>query len=183
MFLKPNAVVYVRRSGLIVAGKHVKPVRLNFPEEVVNNLEVIQVTKFTAVCEQFFGEHGLHGKRVLIVLDPSVVFTKTVDLSKSGKPDQIAQAFSDAMPFEPGQRSCVALANQAQLQLYATNADLYESLATALRGCGISKLLGITPAAAYQLQEGKLQLGIAMQQFVANTKVRQNANFADAVPS
>ena len=183
MFSKPNAIIYLRRSGMLVAGKRVAPARTNFSAAIVDNLEIIQTDAFIAHCQQFFNDHELHGKRVLLVLDPSVVFVKTIELSKSGKPDQLANAFIEAMPFEPGKRACVVVKDQRQLKLYATNADLYETISEALRLSGVTKILAITPAAAYPLSEGKQQLSAAIEQFVADTKVRQHANFMSLTPS
>ena len=179
MFLKPNAIVYVRRSGLIVAGKHVAPARLNFSPEIVDNLEILHPQKFITGCQDFFSAHDLHGKRVLLVLDNSVVFSKIIELDKTGKPAALAAAFVDAMPFDVGKRACVIVHSNQSLELYATNAELYESLSEALHLCGIAKLLAITPADAYHLGEDNQKLASAIEQFVADTKIRQQADFTD----
>lgn len=179
--LKPNAIIYLRRSGLVVAGRRLKPARLNFPPELVDNLEVLRHDKFITGCQDFFTEHGLRNKRILVVLDHSVVFTKTVELDKSGSPDALTEAFVAAMPFNTSQRACVTLHEQNNLRLFATNAELYTDLVEALRLAGAGKLLAITPAAAYGLTEDNKQLASAIEQFINDTKVRAQANFATTV--
>jgi hypothetical protein len=54
MFGKANAIVYVRRSSLLIAGKHLKPARLNLPLEAVNNLDVIDADVLGTLCQDFF---------------------------------------------------------------------------------------------------------------------------------
>lgn len=180
MHQKPNAIVYLRRSGLVIAGKHVAPARLNFPSEAIDNLEVLRPEPFIAGCQDFFTAHDLQRKRVLMVLDHGVVFTKTVELDKSGNPEAIINTFVDAMPLSAGKRACVVRENSQQLQIYATNAELYLAVADALRLSGNTKLLAITPAAAYELSEEKQPLGAAVEQFVADWKVREQVNFMRA---
>src|SRR5882757_11367444 len=102
MFGKPNAIIYVRRSGLIMAGKHIKPARLTFPEAGLQNMDVIDPEVLGMACQEFFESHDAKGQRVLLVLDHSVVFTKTIALDKSGKPALLAKDFVASMPFEPG---------------------------------------------------------------------------------
>jgi hypothetical protein len=180
IFSKPNAIVYVRRSGLIVAGKKLAPARMTFNPEHIENLEVVKDENFTDALRDFFVEHGLKGKHVLMVLDDSTVFTKTVALDDSGKPGAIADAFIEQMPLDPGKRACLRVLSETELNLYATNGQLYIAIADALDQANIAKLLAITPAGAYDTSEGKQQLAAAIQQYINDTSVRSKANFLDA---
>jgi len=183
MFTKPNAIVYVRRTGLIVAGRRIAPARLTFPADVLANMEVLAPDKFTGGCQQFFKSHGVHGKRALVVLDGSIVFDKNIGLDKSGKPDALADAFLAAMPFEPGKRALLTLRQSDALQLYATNAELYQCLVQALRGAGAAKVTAVTPAPAYDLGQDKPQLAAAIGQFINDTSVRAQADFLGTTPA
>jgi len=178
IFSKPNAIVYVRHNGLIVAGKKLAPARLTFKPEELENMEVIDVNAFTDTLRSFFVEHDLKGKHVLMVLDDGVVFSKSVARDDDNKPADIAQAFIDAMPLNPGQRACLRVLNESELTLYGTNGDLYVAIAEALDEAGVAKLLAITPATAYPAPEGGTQqLAAAVQQYVNDTAVRSQANF------
>jgi hypothetical protein len=178
MFSKPNAIVYVRHNGLIVAGKKLTPARLTFNTEQLENMEILDVDGFTDALRSFFVEHDLKGKHVLMVLDDSVVFAKSISISSDSKPADLAQDFIDAMPLNPGQRACLRVGNESDLKLYGTNGDLYVTIAEALDEAGAAKLLAITPATAYPAPEsGKQQLAAAVQQYVNDTSVRASANF------
>ncbi|MBC7581923.1 hypothetical protein H7097_03595 [Aeromicrobium sp.] len=177
IFSKPNAIVYVRRSGLIVAGKKLTPARLNFDPKQIENLEVLDEAAFVDTLTEFFRNHNLKNKHVLMVLDDSVLFTKHVALDAAGKPAAITDAFIESMPLHPGKRACLRVVHDSKLTLYASNGDLYRSVAGALDYAGASKVLAITPANAYPSASGKQPLAAAVQQYVNDTTVRSSANF------
>jgi hypothetical protein len=178
IFSKPNAIVYVRHGGLIIAGKKITPARLTFNPDQIENMEIIDENAFTDTLRDFFVTNNLKSKHVLMVLDDSVVFNKTVTVSTSDKPAAVAQSFIDAMPLNPGQRACVRVVGASELKFFGTNGDLYITIASALDEAGVAKLLAITPAKAYPAPEsGKQQLAAAVQQYVNDTAVRDSANF------
>jgi hypothetical protein len=153
MLLKPNALVYFRRNDLFIGGKHIAAVKLKFTPDVTNNLEVLKPDSFVNNCQTFFDIHDLKAKRVLVVLDQSIVFAKSFSVEDLDK-DQLASLVSNfvaAMPFNEGQRACIQYRDGDSLHLFATNADLYGVLQEALRQTGIRKLIAITPAAAYKI--------------------------------
>jgi hypothetical protein len=176
VFSKPNAIIYVRRSGLVTAGKKLAPARLTFNPEQMSNLEVLQDTSFSETLQDFFAKNGLKGKHVLMVLDDSVVFTKTVALDSDGQPGAVADAFIDEMPLDEGKRACLRVLTESELKLYATNSQLYGAIADALDQVSIAKLLAVTPASAYPPSDSK-QLAAAIQQYIHDTSVRSQANF------
>ena len=176
---KPSVILYVRRDNIIIAGKHITPARLNFPSTVIRNMELINRSKCVAGCEQFFAEHGLKGKRVLIVLDQSIVFHKSVELSKDDKPAAISSAFIQVMPFEAGKRACLQRRQGTKFDLYATNADLYRVLVDALKACKAGKVLAITPSSAYDTPPSG-QLSAAMETFASATAVHGTYDFMNS---
>jgi hypothetical protein len=177
IFSKPNAIIYVRRSGLIIAGKKMTPARMTFNQDHVQDLEVIDDEAFTEALRTFFVEHGLKGKHALMVLDDSVVFTKSVTIAADSKPADVADDFIESMPLNPGQRVCLRVLNESELNLYGCNGQLYITIADALDQAGAARLLAITPATAYPSEGGKQPLAAAVQQYVSDTAVRGSANF------
>lgn len=174
---KPNALVYVHRSGLLIAGKHIERARLAFPEEVVSHMEILQPEAFAKLCRQFFDMHGLQRKRVLMVLDNDLLFTKKIELGKTGNPDALTDAFIAAMPFEPSQRACLTIQAKSRLQLLATNARIYQATAEALHASGIAKLCAITPVAAYDLRNTERKADALVEHLLKNTHISKAANF------
>lgn len=179
---KPNVLVYVHRNGLIVAGKHVEYKRLLFPSDVVANLEVLDRSKYVQLCQNFFSQNNLHRTRVLVVLDNDLVFGKNIELDKQGKPETLAEAFIDAMPFEPGQRSCLVLQSEDLLQLLATNYDLYSGVAEALKASGASKIFAITPVAAYDLKGTERKVSALTEVFLKEARISRLVNFSSTEP-
>ena len=183
MLFKPNILILVQRGGLLAAGRRPPSSKLSFPDELVHNLEVLQYDKLVEHCQHFFKDKGIRSKRVQIVLDYSVVFEKVIELDKTGKPDVIMEGFIGAMPFEPGKRACVAVQSATDLHLYATNAELYQAVADALKAAGAGTLLAITPIAAYNLADDQRTVKAATELILKNNDVAKQANFRDALPS
>jgi len=176
IFSKPNAIVYIRRNGLVVAGKKLTPARMAFDTEQMDNLEIRKDATFSESLTDFFTKNSLKGKHVLMVLDDSVVFTKTVAIDSDGQPGAITDAFIDEMPLDPGKRACLRVLGETELKLYATNGQLYMAIAEALDHAGVAKVLAVTPATAYASTDSK-QLSAAIQQYINDTSVRSQANF------
>ena len=179
---KPNALVYVYRNGLIVAGKHITQARLSFGPELVTNLEVLNPDKLIERCRQFFTDNGLRHRRVVVVLDHSLVFEKKIELDQSGKPDVLAEAFVAAMPFEEGLRACLQVQTDKQLQLLATNARIYQSVAQALHACGVAKVVAITPVNAFVLPKEQRKVSSLVEVFLKDTASSKEVDFTSVQP-
>ncbi|HSX35447.1 MAG TPA: hypothetical protein VLH84_00770 [Patescibacteria group bacterium] len=177
IFTGPNALVYVLRSGLVVAGKHIDQARLPFPDDMLHNMEVIDAPGFIELCQKFFAERGLKHKRVLVILDNSIVFKKRIKLDQTGQPGTLAGAFVEAMPFESGQRACISLANDNELQLLATNSDLYQTIVDALREIGVSKIIAVSPVAVYNLEGTNQRLSSVIDRLFKDKSSSKAANF------
>ncbi len=177
MFSKPNALVYVLRGGLIVAGKHITQARLDFPPELVANMEIRDSGAFIEYCQRFFIDNGLRHKRVLVVFDNSVVFKKSIGLDQSGKPSALADAFVDAMPFQQGQRACLILQTNSDLQLFGINASLCQSVAEALRGSSVRKIVAMSPVAVYNIVGPNQKLSALIDRFFKDASSSKVANF------
>jgi hypothetical protein len=182
MFAKPNTLIYLQRSSLMLAGHHIGAARLDLPEDTVKNLAIVDKTKLLTLCEQFFADHQLDRRRIIVVLDGSVVFQKVVELDKTGQPDLLMQAFVDAMPFEPGDRACLAIEEQTSLRLFATSAKLYLAIVDALHIANVGHVMAITPAAAYELDSNNRSISAAAEHFFADSHVRKLADFRTVVP-
>jgi hypothetical protein len=183
MLSKPNALVYFRRNDLFIGGKHISAVKLKFTSDMTRNLEVLKPDAFVNACQAFFDIHDLKAKRVLVVLDQSVVFAKSFPIDGLDK-DQIAglaSKFLTAMPFEEGQRACIQYRDDSKLHLFATNADLYSVLQEALRQVGIRKLIAISPAAAYKIDYSAKPLEV-IDQFLAGKDASRFYDFSTCTP-
>lgn len=179
MFSKPNAIIYVRRSGLVLAGKKLAPARMNFEASYFENMDVRDHEAFIDHCRKFFEEHNLKGKHILLVLDNSLIFSKSARLENTQEGRQVRDDFVAAMPLEPGQKAIISNLAPDGIDIYATNAAIYTDISEAIHAAGAGRVLAITPAPAYDTPDGG-KLSAAIQTYVNDTAVRGSANFAAA---
>ncbi len=183
MFAKPKIIIYVRRNNIIVAGKDVSPAKLNIPPEILQNLEIVDPNAFFGSARDFFVARGVKGKRALIVLDDSVVFSKQSQCEKFDKSvlQQSLNSYIDSMPFEPGKRACLQIVDNNQIEHYATNAHIYESIVDALHEAGVGKVIAVTPTKAFKL-DAAIQPAAAIERYLNDTGTQQIADFLAITP-
>jgi hypothetical protein len=183
MLFKPNTIVFIQRNGLLVAGRHLSPIRMEFPEDAVHNLEVANLNRLTSVCQQFFTDRELRGKRIQVILDYSVVFEKSIELDQSGKPDIIMEGFVAAMPFDQGKRACLAYQSGSTLRLFAVNAELYQAVVAAIDAADAGTVTAITPVAAYNLTNEQRTIRAAADFILKQTDTSKQVDFQSVVPT
>jgi hypothetical protein len=145
----PTILIYIKRNSLLLLDGQAST-KLPLPEDAVVDLEVVDATKLTTVCEQFFTAKNLHGKRLLVVLDRAIVFDKIVPLGMGADPGPLVDAFRNSVPIDPGAMKLLNLHKEDKLFLYATNKVLYGTVISVLDRAGV-KVFAVTPAAAYKL--------------------------------
>lgn len=178
---KPNAIVYLRRNDLIIGGKKIDPGKLNFTSDLVNFMEVKNPDVFIGSCESFFNEHNFKGKKVLLVLDHKIVFSKIVDVRDNSEDEirEYIESYIDAMPIKPGYRSCINHISEQKLYIFATNSQLYLTIIDALKLAGIKKLIAVSPAEAFDIDFSAKSSEI-VNQFLIDRTVRKIDNFSTA---
>ncbi len=125
----------------------------------------------------------MKGKRVLLVLDQGIVFSKSVSLTDESKNDvdSIYQEYVAEMPFEPGQRACIRTRTATNLQLYAVNANLYQAIQESLRLISVRKVVAITPAEAYHIDYNSKPNSV-IDQFLDDKEIRRVFDFSTTSP-
>jgi hypothetical protein len=183
MFTKLKIIVYIRRSNIIIAGKGISAAKLNIPPSIMLNLEIVDANSFYQSARDFFATRDIKGKKVLIALDDSVVFSKVASLDGAYKSDinKFANQYIDAMPLEPGQRACLQIVDNNQIELYGTNAVLYQSVIEALKGAGTGKVIAVSPTSAYKLPTD-VQPAAAIDRYLNDTDTQKIADFLAVSP-
>jgi hypothetical protein len=176
----PNALVFVRRNGLIIAGKRVASARLKFDPKVVENMEVLNKQKLVATCKAFFTEQNLDHRKVLMVLDQDITFEKVLSTNKLVDAQTELDNFLTAMPFDVGKRAGFSVSVDEVVRLYATNYELIFAIAEAIEAAG-AKVIATTPLTLYGLEPGQ-QLKNVVSKLLRDTVVRKQANFARNQP-
>lgn len=175
----PNALIFVRRSGLIVTGKRMTSARLEFNDKLVHNLDLLDSVGFVEQCRSFFEKQALGRKKVLIVLSQDVVFEKRIVEDKHPSEQELA-AFVEAMPFERGNRAAFSVSIDNSTRICAANYALFTAILEAAEAAG-AKTVAITPLTLYGLAPGQ-QLKSVVGELLKDTMVRKQADFAHCEP-
>ncbi len=183
MFVKPKIIVYVRRSNIIIAGKNISAAKLNIPPSIMLNMEIIDSNSFYKSTCDFLSSRNIKGKKVLIALDDSVVFSKAMAVGDATKSDinKAANQYIDEMPVAAGQRACLQIVDNGQLELYGTNAELYQLVVDALKEVGAGKVVAISPTPAYKL-DAEVQPAAAVDRYLNDTETQKIADFLAVSP-
>ena len=184
MFSKPNTVVYLRRDDIIIGGKKINPGRLSISQELASNLEIINIEKFMQTCQNFFETNGLSKKKVLLVLDSSVVFSKSITLedAKARGIYSLLESFMQKMPIQKGNRALIGYQIDDTLKIYGTNSQLYDSVVDSLQDVGIKKIVAITPSDAYSL-DFNAKSEVIINGLLTDKTIRKKINFSTITPN
>lgn len=176
----PNTLVFVRRTGLILAGKRTAAARLSFGEKLVHNMDVLDSTQLRELCHRFFTDQDIKHHKVLVVLDQDIVFEKKLDKEDLRATDEALESFVSAMPFEAGKRAAFSVAVDDRTHLYGTNYELFFTIIEGIEAAG-GKIVSITPLMLYGLEAGQ-KLKDVVGRLLKDSTVRKQANFARSEP-
>ncbi|HSE61387.1 MAG TPA: hypothetical protein VLA88_03765 [Candidatus Saccharimonadales bacterium] len=175
----PTVALHVTREGLTgytKSGKNGHSQKLSFPPEVVRNLEVVDQPQLAKLVATFAAENKLHGQRVVILLDDSVIFQKIVPAAEEIKQPGVVADFEHKVPFDPEKRRVITLHPKDQLVILGTNRVLYETIATALQTVG-AKVLAAAPMAIYGKGKGGQLNRETLAPVLNDTRRAEAANF------
>ncbi len=169
---KPSVILYLRRQDAVLITKNLTA-RVSIPLEVVYNLEVRDAATLTEVIARFLHDNKIHGQPTLLVLDPSIVFEKS--LGTQAATQAAFDDFSSKVPFDPETKQLLTVRQKDQLLFCGVNKVLYQTVAAGIRQA--NKLKGVVPAFAYGLQDGKKVDKSIVTSFFQNARPLKEANF------
>jgi hypothetical protein len=174
---KPAAILLLKRDAVLAYGAKGGEAQLDLTSDLVRYLEVVDPRTLAAKVAQFAEQQGLRKKTVLVLLDESVVFQKTVPREDAATPEKIQQNFEAMLPFEQADRRVLALQPKGHLVLIGTTSLLYRLVVLGLTTVG-AKVVAVTPASVF----GKLTGTFTEQQvatIIHNRRLAALANFLD----
>ena len=143
---KPSYLLLVQRNAVVLQNRQAKGSKLTLEVKLVRNLEIVDRPALLSKLTTFLG--AVKNQRVLVVMDRSVVFDKTIDDAEHVVPTEAVRLFTAALPFEPARRAVISTHAARQLQLFGTNNDLVHVLIEALEAVA-AKAIAVVPLAAY----------------------------------
>jgi hypothetical protein len=174
---KPAAILLLKRDALMAYGARGGEAQLDLTDDLVRHLEVVDPRSLAEDVAQFADQQGLRKKSVLVLLDESVMFQKTVPANDALNPGKIQQDFEAMLPFEQADKRVLALQPKGHLVLIGTTSLLYRLVILGLTTMG-AKVTAVSPASVY----GKVTGTFNQQQVSAiihNRRLASLANFLD----
>jgi hypothetical protein len=173
---RPAALLLLKRDSLVAYGAKGGQAQLDLTD-LVRHLEVLDPRTLAEKIAQFADKQGLRKKSVLVVLDESVVFQKTIPLHTSTNMQTVQREFENMLPFEQADHRVLALQPKGHLVLIGTTSVLYRLIVLGLTTAG-AKVTAVVPASVY----GKLSSKFTHEQVTAvihNGRLATLANFLD----
>lgn len=172
---KPHMILMLSRELLIAHTNKDEQAKLEFPTSVVNNLEVIDATKLVELVGNFADRYGLRGRKLVLVLDDTIVFQKVVALTSRVDATTAQAEFQEKMPLTKTDQRVLSLKLKDQLVLLGANGSYYLLVVQALLNRGV-KVLSVAPLAMFAKGVSKLTPEI-VDRVVHNHRLASVANF------
>lgn len=124
---KQTAIFYLKKDeGILYINKLSRPITVNFPKDVIDNLEVINKEKLQIFIQSFIKKHNILPTKMLFVLDKNVTFEKDIEGNSSFEQDEETGKFLDIVPFE--KLLSRVFKKKENTKVIATNRELCEEL-------------------------------------------------------
>lgn len=126
---KNNLIFYIEKDkGLFYVNDHEEPFVVQFPKDIVNNLEIVDSTKLQQLLVHFIADKEIKPTSILIVLGPDIIFEKQFENMALSLQHIEEEKFLDLVPFHRILTKTFRMQNKAHI--VATNRDLVEQVAS-----------------------------------------------------
>lgn len=144
-----NTVFYLKDKSLQLYSEKLKGkyLSLNFPQEVINNLEIKDTERFKDLLISWLTQSEIGKQKAVIVLSEEVLFTKHIPIGAKDLPSQV-EDFINEIPFEPEMVAKTYFQTEDGYALVATNKQLFENIKGILEELEWS-VVGVTPSLIY----------------------------------
>ncbi|MDO8498663.1 MAG: LytR C-terminal domain-containing protein [bacterium] len=175
----PQVIFYLREKSLEIyyLGSKKSYSKLDFPPEMVSNLEVSDKEKFRELLTGWISKELGGKKRGVVVLSDKVLFIKSVTTLDPQKLVSETETFLGEVPFDPGKVAHVKLTQGQKTYLVAANKELWELIVSALESLGW-KITGVLPLSAFGIQSGEGNLAVEEAEKISQeSREIQEGNF------
>jgi hypothetical protein len=127
---KQTAIFYVKKDeGILYAKKLSSPLTVQFPKDVVYNLDVISKEKLQLIIQSFIRENTIKPSNIFFILDKNVTFEKDIEEDSIPKQREEIEKFLDIVPFEKILSRVFRVRGNAKV--IVANQEFYEELVSA----------------------------------------------------
>lgn len=124
-----------------------EPKELSFPQDTLNNMEIIDREKFQSQVTAFLQENKIKPTPIMIILAPDTTFEKNLDSVASSLQSNEVEKFLEIIPFNTILSKVYKVKNH--VIAIATNKEIYEVIAETLENASF-EVLGIVPLVIIQ---------------------------------
>lgn len=97
---KQNGVLWLDKTGLSLYLENKPFLRLNFPPEMINNLEIVDKLKLQNLIHSFINQNSLSFLSLIVIITAEVLFEKDWSLPQTDTQLKEEEDFLDSIPFE-----------------------------------------------------------------------------------
>ncbi len=174
---QPGQIVYLTSAGASLYDRSHRLSTQAWPSEVIQNLEVADPAGLEGVMRQLVDRQALRDQRLMIVMDDSLVFQRSLQYADTAKDQAAIKEALERMPFAAETRGVVVAGGDMTMIVYVTNRALYEAARAACETAG-ARVEAAVPAPAYGLKAVTGQLTkTQLRTLLSERKPRQLTNF------
>lgn len=132
--LSKNGLIYLSRTHILIYTKDtLLPLRLDFEEDTIKNLEEVNKDWITLKIKELLGKTKLKGLNTVMILSKDIVFDKLLEAEDPQSKESEIKDFLLKVPFSPLLVKDKEFVKDDNVLIAATNKDLYESIVDILR--------------------------------------------------
>ena len=140
---KQTVILYVKKDqGILYLDNIAKSCILNFPTDVIDNLEILNIEKLQLLVSEFIKKHNVLAKNIYFVLDKELVFEKEINADSPIEEAESTEEFLDMVPFEKILKKVYK--TKTEVKIIVTNKDLIEEFKNSFEKLNI-KVKSVTP--------------------------------------
>lgn len=174
---QPPTVLFLTKNSLsLISSKFKDKINLEFPSDLVANLEITDPHKFEQLVSDFLSQVDLKGERVLIVLAEDILFQKNFTGPKDVLKEQINEFVSE-IPFDSQKLKKVELQVKDGILVVAANNEMYQAVAEVVGNLGgdVEAVIPVTVFSGPQNLNSLTKADLPL--ITGDTKLIETANF------
>lgn len=176
IFDKPKIVLFIKRQSMQIVDSSGKIHELKFPEEVVQDLEIVNHGNFVKLIGDFIRSLRISKVEAIVVFAKELLFEKFIENGIIGSKETEGDFFSQ-VPFEKDRLLKKSIQEQKGVRLVCTNGDFIKTFRLAFKVFGI-KISAAVPATIYAISGGGNAIGVADALAISRNKLTfETGNF------
>lgn len=147
---KPKTLLILYPNSLrVYYGKEGDVSQLDFPKDLINNLEVLNPRELSSLINSSLLTSGLKPQEALLLISSDVLEQKIINSSDQAVLEDETNKFFENTPFTRETLSRLILHGRGQLFLYATSKALWQIIVTEFENLGW-EIAAVSPAIFYE---------------------------------